>query len=154
MVFRRYKSAAQLQKQADSFNRKHPVGKRCFLTLDGGKEIETAVRSKATLQSGEVVAWFDGVSGSYLIEGRVRQAPPRRRSIEIRIGNHVRKDQWESLQTDFNEKLVLHPLIIWECSSGWSIRNDFSPDEVARIESILTGCSQVKEWQVIGIVVK
>jgi hypothetical protein len=67
--------AAHLQKLVDEFNQKYPVGMTVILTKDFGEEIKTKVRHPAyVLQGHSAVAFFEGVSGCYHIEGRVREA--------------------------------------------------------------------------------
>ena len=65
---------ARLQKIVDGFNERFPVGTRVILRRDIG-EVETVVEMPARILSyHSAVAWFEGVSGCYDIEGRVRLA--------------------------------------------------------------------------------
>jgi hypothetical protein len=65
----------QLQKIVNDFNAKYPVGTKVVLRKDSG-EVETAVTAPARILSGHsAVAWFEGVSGAYSIDGRVRSLP-------------------------------------------------------------------------------
>jgi hypothetical protein len=65
----------QLQKIVNDFNAKYPVGTKVILRKDSG-EVETEVTAPARILSGHsAVAWFEGVSGAYSINGRVRSAP-------------------------------------------------------------------------------
>lgn len=68
----------RLQKIVDEFNEKYPVGTRVILRRDIG-EVETTVEMPARILSyHSAVAWFEGVSGCYDIQGRVRAANPVR----------------------------------------------------------------------------
>jgi hypothetical protein len=67
--------AAKMQKLCDEFNQKYPVGTPVRLHLDFADWIPTKVKHAAEILSGHTaVAWFEGVSGCYAIEGRVRAA--------------------------------------------------------------------------------
>lgn len=64
----------QLQKIVNDFNAKYPVGTKVILRKDSG-EVETQVTAPARILSGHsAVAWFEGVSGAYSVNGRVRPA--------------------------------------------------------------------------------
>lgn len=64
----------QLNKIVVDFNRKFPVGSEVFLRKDSG-EVRTRVQRPAIILSGHsAVAFFEGVSGCYAIDGRVRAA--------------------------------------------------------------------------------
>ncbi|HQS59949.1 MAG: hypothetical protein B7Y56_03335 [Gallionellales bacterium 35-53-114] len=60
----------KLQKQCDAFNRKFPMGTVVMLKKDGiDNPIKTKVRHAAYVLSGHsAVAFFEGVSGCYLID--------------------------------------------------------------------------------------
>lgn len=61
---------ALLQAQCDEFNRKYPVGTTVMLQKDGVEDpVKTTVRHEAYILSGHsAVAFFEGVSGCYLID--------------------------------------------------------------------------------------
>jgi hypothetical protein len=60
------------QRIVDDFNARFPVGSVVMLRLDYG-EMETIIlRPAEVLQGHTAVGWFDGVSGCYKIDGRVR----------------------------------------------------------------------------------
>lgn len=63
-------SLKTMQKQCDAFNSKYPVGTPVMLKKDFVDEpVETKVRAAAYILSGHsAVAFFEGISGSYLIE--------------------------------------------------------------------------------------
>ncbi len=68
--------ASKLQKIANDFNHKYPIGTFVILGKDSG-EVTTSVQSAAFVLGGHsVVAFFHGVSGCYAIEGRVRGVKP------------------------------------------------------------------------------
>ena len=60
----------KLQKQCDIFNKKYPVGTPVLLKKDFVNEpVKTKVSHAAYVMSGHsAVAFFDGISGSYLID--------------------------------------------------------------------------------------
>ena len=60
----------KMQKQCDDFNAKYPVGTAVMLKKDFVDEpVKTAVRHEAYIMSGHsAVAFFEGISGSYLID--------------------------------------------------------------------------------------
>lgn len=64
------RSLQKLQHQCDAFNEKYPVGASVLLKKDGvDVPIKTSVRHPAYVLSGHsAVAFFDGVSGCYLID--------------------------------------------------------------------------------------
>ncbi len=65
-------SAKKLKQIVDEFNGRFPVGTKVILRKDSG-EIETAVKAPAEILGGHsAVGWFEGVSGCYVIDGRVR----------------------------------------------------------------------------------
>lgn len=68
---------AQLQKLCDDFNTKYPVGTEVMLKKDfEDQPIQTTVRNEAYVMSGHsAVAFFKGISGSYLID-RVSEIKP------------------------------------------------------------------------------
>lgn len=67
---------AQMQWLVDDFNAKYPVGTPVLLKKDFGDEVKTTVRHAAYILSGHsAVAFFEGVSGCYCIDGRVRPVP-------------------------------------------------------------------------------
>ena len=69
------KSAEQLQKAVKDFNRDFPVGTPVILRKDFGKEVKTKVAGIAFVLGGHsAMAFFEGVSGCYSIDGRVRHA--------------------------------------------------------------------------------
>lgn len=59
----------KLQHDCDEFNKKYPVGTPVFLKKDFVDEpVKTKVRGKAFILSGHsAVAFFEGISGCYLI---------------------------------------------------------------------------------------
>ena len=59
----------QLQKECDDFNAKYPVGTSILLKKDFVDEpVKTTVRHAAYVLSGHsAVAFFEGISGCYLI---------------------------------------------------------------------------------------
>jgi hypothetical protein len=59
----------KLQKECDAFNKKYPVGTPVFLKKDFVDEpVKTKVDREAFVLSGHsAVAFFDGISGCYLI---------------------------------------------------------------------------------------
>lgn len=65
----------QLEQMVERFNRRFPVGTKVFLRKDT-EEVETEVTAPARVMGfHSAVAWFDGVSGCYSIDGdRVRAA--------------------------------------------------------------------------------
>jgi hypothetical protein len=57
-----------MQEQINEFNDKYPIGTPVKLLLDSGKITQTKVRAEAIILGGHSpVAWFEGVSGCYLI---------------------------------------------------------------------------------------
>lgn len=67
------KTQKHQQEIADRFNRAYPVGTRVYLRKDAGDEVLTRVTHPAEVRPGPVaIAWFEGVSGYYAVEGRVR----------------------------------------------------------------------------------
>ncbi len=70
----------QLEKMVEKFNRDFPVGTKVLLRKGvlndpEAEEIETTVTAPATIMGfHSAVAWFDGISGCYDINGRVRAA--------------------------------------------------------------------------------
>lgn len=74
-------SPKQLERMVEKFNRNFPVGTKVILRKGvlgddrEAEEIETAVTAPATIMGfHSAVAWFDGISGCYDINGRVRAA--------------------------------------------------------------------------------
>ena len=62
----------ELERQVREFNLRYPVNTEVLLQRDNGELRETKVRGAAFLLGGHTpVAFFEGVSGCYLIE-RVR----------------------------------------------------------------------------------
>ena len=65
-----------MQALVEDFNVKYPVGTRVLLKKDFGEEVETKVQHAAYILSGHTpVAFFEGISGCYSIQGRVRAVP-------------------------------------------------------------------------------
>lgn len=66
----------QLEQMVKKFNRDFPVGTKVILrkgSLSELEDIETTVTAPATILGlHSAVAWFEGVSGCYDINGRVR----------------------------------------------------------------------------------
>lgn len=63
----------QLERMVEKFNREFPVGSKVFLRKDA-EEVETTVERPAMIMGfHSAVAWFEGVSGCYSIDGRVRR---------------------------------------------------------------------------------
>jgi hypothetical protein len=60
----------KLQRLCDDFNVKYPIGTEVFLKKDFQESLtKTKVRERAYVLSGHsAVAFFEGVSGSYLID--------------------------------------------------------------------------------------
>ena len=81
------KRQAREQKIVDEFNARFPVGTRVMLKRDRCQvpaEVLTTVRSPGEVLSGHTaVAWFEGISGCYAIEGRVREAVPANIRAEL-----------------------------------------------------------------------
>jgi hypothetical protein len=70
------RTEARLQRLVDDFNRRFPVGTPVVLRKDSGP-VETTVRAAAQILGGHsAVAWFEGVSGCYDVEGRVTAIAP------------------------------------------------------------------------------
>ena len=68
-------NVAKMQKLCDDFNTKYPVGTPVQLKKDFDDWIKTKVKNEAYILSGHTpVAFFEGVSGCYAIEGRVKSA--------------------------------------------------------------------------------
>lgn len=72
----------QLEHMVEKFNRDFPVGAKVILRkgILGDdrevEEIETTVVAPATIMGfHSAVAWFEGISGCYDINGRVRPSP-------------------------------------------------------------------------------
>lgn len=67
----------QLEKMVEKFNRDFPVGTKVILRkgiLDEAEDFPTIVTAPATIMGfHSAVAWFEGVSGCYDINGRVRR---------------------------------------------------------------------------------
>ncbi len=62
-----------LLKIVNEFNSRYPVGTAVILRKDFG-EVATKVRGVAVVLGGHsAVAFFEGLSGCYAIEGRVRE---------------------------------------------------------------------------------
>ena len=62
----------QLERTVQQFNRKFPVGTKVLLQKDT-EEVETIVIAPAIILGfHSAVAWFEGISGCYSIEDRVR----------------------------------------------------------------------------------
>jgi hypothetical protein len=63
-------SLKQLRKECDDFNTKYPIGTPVMLKKDFVDEpVETTVRHPAEVLGRHcAVAWFNGVSGCYLID--------------------------------------------------------------------------------------
>ena len=75
LTIREQRKREKLQRLVDDFNRRFPVGAAVLLRTDSG-DVETIVRNPAEILSGHTaVGWFEGVSGCYDIEGRVREVP-------------------------------------------------------------------------------
>lgn len=68
---------AQLQTACDEFNIKYPVCTEVLLKKDGVDEpVATKVRHEACVMGGHsAVAFFEGISGSYLADRVVGKAP-------------------------------------------------------------------------------
>lgn len=67
-------SMKELQEIVNNFNRSFPVGALVILRKDSG-EVETKVTHEAYIMGKHsAVAFFEGVSGCYSVEGRVRAA--------------------------------------------------------------------------------
>lgn len=68
----------QLERMVEKFNREFPVGAKVLLRkgmIEDGDEVETVVTAPASIMGfHSAVAWFEGVSGCYDINGRVRSA--------------------------------------------------------------------------------
>lgn len=63
-----------LERVVEKFNREFPTGSKVLLRKDT-EEIETTVERPAIVMGlHSAVAWFEGVSGCYSIDGRVRKA--------------------------------------------------------------------------------
>jgi hypothetical protein len=59
----------------DEFNALYPVGSLVILRTDSGPK-EVVVRARAEILGGHsAVGWFEGISGCYDIEDRVRPLP-------------------------------------------------------------------------------
>ena len=58
----------QLQSEVDTFNAKHKVGDMVKLKLDTGETKDVKLQTPAQVMQGHsAIAWFEGVSGCYLI---------------------------------------------------------------------------------------
>lgn len=60
---------SRAQQACDDWNRRHPVGDECTVTLDNGAQRDTTTRSDAYVSnSGHAVIHLTGISGYYLLE--------------------------------------------------------------------------------------
>lgn len=65
---RRPPSAAELQRQVDTWNNMYPVGQLVRIRMDSGENRDTVTRSKAEVLSGHsAVIWLEGITGCYLL---------------------------------------------------------------------------------------
>ena len=63
------KSLAQLTKQCERWNRKHPIGTAVCLQRDDGTIFTTRTRAEADVLSGHTaVIWVEGITGCYLLD--------------------------------------------------------------------------------------
>ena len=62
------KRQATIEREVAEFNDRCPVGTKGTLRKDNGTAVETSVKWAAQALCGSAVAFFEGVSGAYLID--------------------------------------------------------------------------------------